>query len=111
MNRAALEHILRAAAAIANERDFIVIGSQAILGQYPTAPESLLMSIEADVSSVASGCFRNRRPAYRTSSMAITRPLTNDGRGVHHQSPHANNNASRQYHRRARRGPTTSACA
>jgi hypothetical protein len=49
MNRAALEHILRAAAAIANERDFIVIGSQAILGQYPTAPESLLMSIEADV--------------------------------------------------------------
>jgi hypothetical protein len=49
MNRAALEHILRAASAIANEREFIVIGSQAILGQYPSAPESLLMSIEADV--------------------------------------------------------------
>ena len=49
MNRAALEHILRAASAIANEREFIVIGSQAILGQYPAAPESLLMSIEADV--------------------------------------------------------------
>lgn len=49
MNRAALEHILRAASAISNEREFIVIGSQAILGQYPTAPESLLMSIEADV--------------------------------------------------------------
>ena len=41
MNRAALEHILRAASAIANEREFIVIGSQAILGQYPAAPESL----------------------------------------------------------------------
>jgi hypothetical protein len=49
MNRAALEHILRAASAIASEREFIVIGSQAILGQYPAAPESLLMSIEADV--------------------------------------------------------------
>lgn len=49
MNRAALEHILRAASAIANEREFIVIGSQAILGQYPAAPDSLLMSIEADV--------------------------------------------------------------
>ena len=49
MNRAALEHILRAASAIADEREFIVIGSQAILGQYPSAPESLLMSIEADV--------------------------------------------------------------
>lgn len=49
MNRAALEHILRAAAAIANQREFIVVGSQAILGQYPDAPDSLLMSIEADV--------------------------------------------------------------
>jgi hypothetical protein len=49
MNRAALEHILRAASAIANEREFIVIGSQAILGQYPEAPDSLLVSIEADV--------------------------------------------------------------
>jgi len=49
MNRADLEHILRAAAAICNEREFIVIGSQAILGQYPDAPLSLLVSIEADV--------------------------------------------------------------
>lgn len=49
MNRAALEHILRAASAIAHEREFIVIGSQAILGQYPNAPDSLLVSIEADV--------------------------------------------------------------
>ena len=49
MNRADLEHILRAAAAIANEREFIVIGSQAILGQYPDAPNSLRVSVEADV--------------------------------------------------------------
>jgi hypothetical protein len=49
MNRAALEHILRAAAAITNEREFVVIGSQAILGQYPTAPDSLLASVEADL--------------------------------------------------------------
>ena len=49
MTRAALEHILRAAAAIANEREFIVIGSQAVLGQFPEAPQALLVSIEADV--------------------------------------------------------------
>jgi hypothetical protein len=49
MNRAALEHILRAAAAIADERDFVVIGSQAILGQFPDAPDALLVSIEADI--------------------------------------------------------------
>jgi hypothetical protein len=49
MNRIALEHILRAASAIANEREFVVIGSQAILGQFPEAPAALLASIEADI--------------------------------------------------------------
>jgi hypothetical protein len=49
MNRAALEHILRAAAAVADEHDVIVIGSQAVLGQFPDAPDALLASIEADV--------------------------------------------------------------
>ncbi len=49
MNRASLEHILRAAAAITNEADLVVVGSQAVLGQFPNAPEPLLASIEADV--------------------------------------------------------------
>lgn len=49
MNRRALEHILRAAAAVADARDIVVIGSQAILGQFPDAPDSLLASVEADV--------------------------------------------------------------
>jgi len=49
MNRAALEHILRAAAAIADERDFVVIGSQSVLGQFPEAPDALLVSVEADI--------------------------------------------------------------
>jgi hypothetical protein len=49
MNRAALEHILRAATAVANEHDIVVIGSQAVPGQFPNAPEALLVSIEADM--------------------------------------------------------------
>jgi hypothetical protein len=49
MTRDALEHLLRAAAALTDERDFIVIGSQAILGQFPAAPPALLVSIEADL--------------------------------------------------------------
>jgi Nucleotidyltransferase of unknown function (DUF6036) len=49
MNRASLEHILRASAAITNERDIVVIGSQALLAQFPSAPDLLLSSIEADV--------------------------------------------------------------
>ena len=49
MDRAALEHVLRAASAIADEREFVVIGSQAVLGQFPNAPEALLASVEVDV--------------------------------------------------------------
>jgi hypothetical protein len=49
MNRAALEHLLRDASAVTNERELVVIGSQAILGQFPDAPPALLVSIEADL--------------------------------------------------------------
>jgi hypothetical protein len=49
MTRQQLEHIIRASGTIANAEDVIVIGSQAILGQFPRAPEELLVSNEADV--------------------------------------------------------------
>lgn len=49
MTRAALEHIIRAAGAIANSVDLVVIGSQSVPGQFPAAPEALLISNEADI--------------------------------------------------------------
>ena len=49
MRRDQLEHIIRAAADVTKQKDLIIIGSQAILGQYPNAPESLLVSMEADI--------------------------------------------------------------
>ena len=49
MRRADLEHIIRAAADIAADDEIIIIGSQAILGQFPDAPPELLVSVEADV--------------------------------------------------------------
>jgi hypothetical protein len=49
MKRADLEHIIRAAGTIANVEDVVVIGSQAVLGQFPDAPAELLISNEADV--------------------------------------------------------------
>lgn len=49
MTRAQLEHLIRAAAVIADEDQIVVIGSQAILGQFPNAPESMRLSIEADL--------------------------------------------------------------
>ncbi len=49
MQRSQLEHIIRAAASITGADAVVVIGSQAVLGQFPSAPAELLVSIEADV--------------------------------------------------------------
>ncbi|MDB6111690.1 MAG: hypothetical protein JWR69_3440 [Pedosphaera sp.] len=51
MQRAQLEHIIRAAAAITGTDRFIIVGSQAVLGQFPSPPDELLVSIEADLFS------------------------------------------------------------
>jgi hypothetical protein len=49
VRRRDLEHVIRAAADIADDEEVVVIGSQAILGQYPDAPPELCVSTEADV--------------------------------------------------------------
>src|SRR5258708_14862239 len=49
MRRRDLEHVIRAAADIADDDEIIVIGSQAILSQYPDAPAELCVSSEADM--------------------------------------------------------------
>lgn len=49
MKRQDLEHVIAAAANIVAEDEFVVIGSQAILGSYPDAPAPLLGSMEADI--------------------------------------------------------------
>lgn len=49
MTRSELEHLIRAAGAIADDAEIVIIGSQAILGQFPDAPPALLVSAEADV--------------------------------------------------------------
>lgn len=54
MQRPQLEHIIRAAVGITGATEIVVIGSQAVLGQFPNAPAGLLVSIEADVFT-----FRN----------------------------------------------------
>jgi hypothetical protein len=49
MTREQLEHLIRAAAVIADDDAIVVIGSQAILGEFPDAPEAMRISVEADV--------------------------------------------------------------
>jgi hypothetical protein len=49
MTREQLEHLIRAAGVIAEDDAIVVIGSQAILGQFPDAPEPMRVSMEADL--------------------------------------------------------------
>ena len=49
MKRSELEHLIRAAGRIARARELVVIGSQAILGQFPDAPAALCRSMECDL--------------------------------------------------------------
>jgi len=49
MRRSELEHLIRASGEIAGDDEIIIIGSQAILGQFPNAPARLLISMEADI--------------------------------------------------------------
>lgn len=49
MRRVELEHIIRAAAEVAGDDELVIVGSQAVLGQFPDAPEAMLVSREADV--------------------------------------------------------------
>ena len=49
MRRSELEHLIRAAAAITDQYEIMIVGSQSILGAIPTPPDSLLESMEADI--------------------------------------------------------------
>ncbi len=49
MTRTQLEHAIRAACDIAQDKAIYVFGSQAILGQFPDAPATLRQSMEVDV--------------------------------------------------------------
>lgn len=49
MDKADLEHIIRAASAITNQYEVIVVGSQSILGSVDSPPVECLASVEADL--------------------------------------------------------------
>jgi hypothetical protein len=49
VKRADLEHLIRASSTIVDDDELIVMGSQAVLAQFPEAPEEMLRSDEADI--------------------------------------------------------------
>jgi len=49
MKKSQLDHILRAASRITEEKQFIVIGSQSLHAKFPDLPDLLVTSMEADI--------------------------------------------------------------
>ena len=49
MTRDQLEHAIRATCDVSKDNELWIFGSQAILGEFPNAPESLRASIEVDI--------------------------------------------------------------
>ena len=49
MQRHELEHLIRAAGRITNEYEFVIVGSQSILGSILQPPAECVMSVEADM--------------------------------------------------------------
>ncbi len=74
MTREQLEHVIRAAGSITEEDRIVIIGSQAILGAFPYAPESLRVSMEADTfpenapekADIIDGCIGELSPFHET---------------------------------------------
>jgi hypothetical protein len=74
MNRLQLEHILRAAGDIAGDDEIVILGSTAILSQFPDVPEQIIHSVEADIfpknkpemATVIDGCIGELSPFHQT---------------------------------------------
>ena len=52
VDRKELEHAIRAVCDVTGDTEVYVFGSQAILGQFPNAPDALRQSAEADIAPV-----------------------------------------------------------
>jgi hypothetical protein len=69
-----LEHVLRAAGAITGITDWVIVGSQAILGGHPDAPAELVVSEEVDLfapgnelaSDLVDGSIGERSPFHES---------------------------------------------
>lgn len=74
MNREQLEHILRAAGAITGRNEWVIVGSQAILGAVADAPAEITVSEELDLyapgdeqaSDLIDGSIGERSPFHET---------------------------------------------
>jgi len=90
VRRADLEHVIGAAANATGEDEFVVIGSQAVLGPFPDAPAALLRSIEVDIyprrdpgkSDVIDGALGDGSRFHETHGFYAHGVLPRDGQGT-----------------------------
>ena len=74
MTREQVEHVLRAAGAITGKQEWVIVGSQAILGSIPNAPHEITLSEEVDLyspedafaSDLLDGSIGERSPFHET---------------------------------------------
>ncbi len=74
MNRLQLEHIIRAAGDIAGDDEIVILGSTAVLSQFPDVPDKIIHSVEADIfpknkpemATVIDGCIGELSPFHNT---------------------------------------------
>jgi len=74
VKRYELEHIIRAAGAIAGSSEIYIIGSQSLLASYPDSPEQILVSQEVDMwpaddpakADLIDGCIGELSPFHET---------------------------------------------
>ena len=57
MNRDELEHLIRASGAITNQYEFVIVGSQSILGPIPYPEPEFKMSAEAEILKMLSNRY------------------------------------------------------
>lgn len=49
MKKSQVEHVLRVASRICDDKEFVIIGSQSLHGKYPDMADDMMMSFEVDL--------------------------------------------------------------
>ena len=60
MKREHLEHIIRASGEITQQYEFVIVGSQSLLGSVPNPPDTFTVSMEADIYPLKSPELANQ---------------------------------------------------
>lgn len=75
MTREELEHLIRASAAVTDEYEFVIVGSQSILGALPNAAAEFTMSAEADIYPLQAPELADRIDGALGEGSQFTKPM------------------------------------